>query len=217
MTNHPRYSPPPPHQGRRPGDEPHGGVSRSARAQRLPAAALRLAIRDTAAADHQQAIGSPMTRTAGRPSSRTPPLPPQARPAPKRSRAGALTAGALAVAVVSAGIGGGVALMAQARQSERRHVDHRGAERSGCQPPGRVRRTGRRQGGAQRREAGDRYGAGIRGGLRDHPVLRRSDPDQQPRGRGRQRADRKPRSPSPTAAPPSSPSSAPIRAVISRS
>ena len=41
------------------------------------------------------------------------PAAPPPRPAPKRSRAGALTAGALAIAVVSAGVGGGVALLAK--------------------------------------------------------------------------------------------------------
>ncbi len=54
---------------------------------------------------------SPTTPTAALPSSvRRSSLP---QPPRKRSRAGALTVGALAIAVVSAGIGGGVALMAK--------------------------------------------------------------------------------------------------------
>src|ERR1700757_367227 len=48
-----------------------------------------------------------------------PTMPPFGPPTQKRSRAGALTAGALAVAVVSAGVGGAVAVAA--------HPDHRSA------------------------------------------------------------------------------------------
>ena len=191
MTNHPRYNPPPqpawpsarrrPHGAGYPGPHGHSGY---------PAAALRLAIRDTAATDASAAAASAAAASAGlsaqpsdpyrgAPQQPHAPVPPQARPAPKRSRAGALTAGALAVAVVSAGIGGGVVLMAQARQpAAAARRSPRGTQRSRCQPPRRVRRTGRRQGGAQRRQAGDRHGACLRGRFRDHPVLRRPDPDQ---------------------------------------
>ncbi len=60
----------------------------------------------------QQAYRQPYDPYRGAPQQpHQPPLPP--RPPQKRSRAGALTAGALAIAVVSAGIGGGVALVAK--------------------------------------------------------------------------------------------------------
>ena len=52
------------------------------------------------------------------------------------------------------------------------------------QRSGRLGRTGRRQGGAQRGQARDRDGPGVRGGVGHHPVRRRPDPDQQPRRRG---------------------------------
>jgi putative serine protease PepD len=62
-------------------------------------------------ATQQQGNRQPHDPYRGAPQQPPTALPP--RPAPKRSRAGALTAGALAIAVVSAGIGGGVALVAK--------------------------------------------------------------------------------------------------------
>jgi putative serine protease PepD len=104
MTNHPRYSPPPPPPGRRPANEhtavypgPHGHGGY----QQQPY--------DWRYATQQQGYRQPYDPHRGAPQ---PPQLTQAQPA-KRSRAGAMTAGALAIAVVSAGIGGGVALLAQ--------------------------------------------------------------------------------------------------------
>jgi putative serine protease PepD len=106
MTNDPRYSPPPP--GRRPaGPEQltHGypGVQRPHPYQQQPYD-WRYATQQ-----QQQAYRGPYDPYRGAPQ----PQPHQPVPPQKRSRAGALTAGALAVAVVSAGIGGGVAVLVQ--------------------------------------------------------------------------------------------------------
>ena len=60
----------------------------------------------------QQGYRQPYDPYRGAPQQPHPAAPPP-RPAPKRSRAGALTAGALAIAVISAGVGGGVALLAK--------------------------------------------------------------------------------------------------------
>ena len=106
MTNHPRYSPPPPQPGHRPGvNEPaapvHPGQHRHGAYQQQPY--------DWRYATQQQYRGpyDPYRPQPG-------PVPAARQGVPqKRSRAGVLTAGALAVAVVSAGIGGGVALLVQ--------------------------------------------------------------------------------------------------------
>ncbi|HEX7429491.1 MAG TPA: trypsin-like peptidase domain-containing protein [Mycobacterium sp.] len=106
MTNHPRYSPPPPHPGRRPGNEHpavYPGQHGHSGYQQQPY--------DWRYATQQQGYRQPHDPYRGAPQQPPTALPP--RPAPKRSRAGALTAGALAIAVVSAGIGGGVALVAK--------------------------------------------------------------------------------------------------------
>ena len=103
MTNHPRYSPPPPHQGSRPGapDRAAPGYPGAPRPD-----------------SYQQAFDWRYT-TQQQPQPLRPPYDPyRAAPLPapqreKRSRAGALTVGAIAVAIVSAGIGGGVAVLAQ--------------------------------------------------------------------------------------------------------
>ena len=91
MTNDPRYSASPQHSGYHPGD-PN---------QYRPAPQQPY--------DWRYAAGQPRP-----PVPPMPPYDPYRAPVPpqKRSRAGALTAGALAVAVVSAGIGGGVAMLA---------------------------------------------------------------------------------------------------------
>ena len=113
MTNHPRYSPPPPHPGRRPGDERtavYPGQHGHTGYQQQPY--------DWRYATQQQpqqppqGYRQPYDPYRGVPQQPHPAAPPP-RPAPKRSRAGALTAGALAIAVVSAGVGGGVALLAK--------------------------------------------------------------------------------------------------------
>ncbi len=108
MTNHPRYSPPPPHQGGRPGAYEQGapgypGPQRSGPYQQPYD--WRYATQQTS-----QQFRAPYDPYRGAPQS--PPGQPPARPQ-KRSRAGALTAGALAIAVISAGVGGGVAVLSQ--------------------------------------------------------------------------------------------------------
>ena len=107
MTDQPRYSSPPqpgnpvPHQQapRLPAGTPSG---------RLPAA-LRLAVRHPAAAVPRSL--RPVPGGAPTHSGAVPTM--VAAPPRQRSRAGALTAGALAIAVVSAGVGGTVVLLAQ--------------------------------------------------------------------------------------------------------
>ena len=107
MTNQPRYSPPPPPPGRRPIAPGHavpgypGGVQRPGPYQQQQPYDWRYATQQP------PQLRVPFDPYRGAPQ----PLPGQ--PPQKRSRAGALTVGALAVAVVSAGIGGGVALLAQ--------------------------------------------------------------------------------------------------------
>ena len=111
MTNHPRYSPPPP-PGRRPGAPEHAapgypGAQRPEPYQQQP-------YDWRYQTQQQQPFRSPYDPYRGAPSTaRFPQAPMSAQPPQKRSRAGALAAGALAVAIVSAGIGGGVALLAQ--------------------------------------------------------------------------------------------------------
>jgi putative serine protease PepD len=111
MTNHPRYSPPPPQPGHRPGghEQQHAapgypGAQRPYQQPQQPQYDWRYAT--------QQQFRTPYDPYRGAPQQPTGALPmPPARQ--KRSRAGALTAGAVAVAIVSAGIGGGVALLVQ--------------------------------------------------------------------------------------------------------
>ena len=109
MTNHPRYSPPPQQPGARPGAYEHGagypGPQRPGPYQQHPYD-WRYATQET----QQQSFRGPYDPYRGAPQPQ--PGPPVVRPQ-KRSRAGALTAGALAIAIVSAGVGGGVALLAQ--------------------------------------------------------------------------------------------------------
>ena len=113
MTNHPRYSPPPPPPGQRPGGHEQHAAPGYPGAQRPgPYQTPQQQPYDWRYATQQQ-FRPPYDPYRPQPSGmpagmQMPPPVPQ-----KRSRAGALTAGALAVAVVSAGIGGGVALLAQ--------------------------------------------------------------------------------------------------------
>ncbi|MEV3902478.1 trypsin-like peptidase domain-containing protein [Mycobacterium sp. NPDC050551] len=109
MTNHPRYSPPQP--GRGPGgNEPA--------APGYPGAHRPDPYHQQT---HQQTYDwRYATQQAGQQQYRSPYDPYRSAPAAvpgnrprKRSRAGLLTAGALAIAVVSAGVGGGVAVLAQ--------------------------------------------------------------------------------------------------------
>jgi putative serine protease PepD len=114
MTNHPRYTPPPPQPGRRPSghDAAVPGYPGAHRPEGYPqqhapqqAYDWRYATRQQFRAPYDPYRGAPAPApTAVLP--QTPPVRPQ-----KRSRAGLLTIGALAVAVISAGVGGGVATL----------------------------------------------------------------------------------------------------------
>ncbi|GAC1645581.1 MAG: trypsin-like peptidase domain-containing protein [Mycobacterium sp.] len=111
MTNYPRYSPPPPQPGQRPGGhEVHAAPGYPGAQRPGPYQPPQQHPYDWRYATPQQ-FRAPYDPYRGAPHPSGMQMPP---PAPqKRSRAGALTAGAVAVAVVSAGIGGGVALLAQ--------------------------------------------------------------------------------------------------------
>ncbi|MGE2713930.1 S1C family serine protease [Mycolicibacterium litorale] len=105
MTNHPRYSPPPQQQ---PGQRPVGPDTGYPGAQGTGAYPQQ-PYDWRYAAQPQQQFRAPYDpyRGAAQPAT----VLPQPRPEQKRSRAGTLVIGALAVAVISAGIGGGVATM----------------------------------------------------------------------------------------------------------
>jgi putative serine protease PepD len=106
MTNDPRYSPPPP--GRRPVGPEQVTYGYPGAQQPHPYQQQPYDWRYATQQQHQ-AYRAPYDPYRGAPQ----PQPHQPVPPQKRSRAGALTAGALAVAVVSAGIGGGVAMLVQ--------------------------------------------------------------------------------------------------------
>src|SRR4051812_38672978 len=110
MTNHPRYSPPP-QPGQRPaGHEQHAAPGYPGAHRPDPYQPTQQQPYDWRFATQQQ-FRTPYDPYRGAPQpSGMPPIPPVRQ---KRSRAGALTAGAVAVAIVSAGIGGGVALLVQ--------------------------------------------------------------------------------------------------------
>ena len=111
MTNHPRYSPPPP-PGHRPGA--HEGA-----APGYPGPEHRTGPYPQQSYDWRYATQPPQSSHSYRgphdpyrtgDPTRMMPMPPAPQ---KRSRAGRMTVGALAIAVVSAGIGGGVATLVQ--------------------------------------------------------------------------------------------------------
>ncbi|MBY0291194.1 MAG: trypsin-like peptidase domain-containing protein [Mycobacteriaceae bacterium] len=110
MTNHPRYSPPPP-PGRRPGGPEHAAPGYPG-AQRPDPYQQSYDWRYQTQ-QQQQPFRAPFDPYGGAPATGQYPQASMPPPPQKRSRAGALTAGALAVAIVSAGIGGGVAVLAQ--------------------------------------------------------------------------------------------------------
>nr|WP_090342992.1 trypsin-like peptidase domain-containing protein [Mycolicibacterium malmesburyense]CRL73686.1 peptidase S1 and S6, chymotrypsin/Hap [Mycolicibacterium malmesburyense] len=114
MTNHPRYSPPPPPHGRRPIGPEHGVSGYPGGAQR-PGPYAQQQPYDWRYATQQHTTQHPTQQQFRAPYDpyRGAPQPLSGPPPQKRSRAGLLTAGALAVAVVSAGIGGGVAMLVQ--------------------------------------------------------------------------------------------------------
>jgi len=105
MTNHPRYSPPPQQHGYRPVSDQRGatGYSGHGQQQTYPQGYDWRYGQQPA---YRQPYGPFGSGQAG-PSAGGPP--PQLGPPRKRSRAGALAVGALAIAVVSAGIGGAAA------------------------------------------------------------------------------------------------------------
>jgi putative serine protease PepD len=118
MTNHPRYSPPPPPPPPQPGHRPVGHEQQAAPGYpgahrpgpyQPPQPPPQYQPYDWRYATQQQ-FRPPYDPYRGAPQPSGMPVPPLPQ---KRSRAGALTAGAVAVAVVSAGIGGGVALLVQ--------------------------------------------------------------------------------------------------------
>jgi putative serine protease PepD len=118
MTNHPRYSPPPQEPGRRqdPNQQPAGPVYPGQYRPGPPPGPPQQQPYDWRYATQQSGQQQrppydPYRPGPGVPTAVMPPLPQQ--PPRKRGRAGVLTAGALAVAIVSAGIGGGVVLLAQ--------------------------------------------------------------------------------------------------------
>ncbi|BBX00710.1 peptidase S1 [Mycolicibacterium moriokaense] len=114
MTNHPRYSPPPP-PGRRPGvpeHTPHGYPG----AQRPDPYTQPYDWRYQTQQQPQQSFRAPYDPYRGAPSAATGTYPQIPMPPQKRSRTGGLIVGALAIAIVSAGIGGGVAMLAQPDQ-----------------------------------------------------------------------------------------------------
>ena len=156
MTDQPRYSSPP---------QPGNPVPASAGAPgypgdpsgRLPAA-VRLAVRHPAAAVPRSL--RPVPGGAPTHSGAVPTM--VAAPPRQRSRAGALTAGALAIAVVSAGVGGTVVLLAQPDREPVSRVER--AAPSGPNnvpaanlPIGSVEQVAAK-GGAERGQAGDRDG-----------------------------------------------------------
>jgi putative serine protease PepD len=106
MTNHPRYSPPPQQHGYRPVSDQRGatGYAGHGQQQTYPQGYDWRYGQQPA---YRQPYGPFGSGQAG-PSAGGPP-PPQLGPPRKRSRAGALAVGALAIAVVSAGIGGAAA------------------------------------------------------------------------------------------------------------
>ncbi len=124
MTNHPRYSPTP-QPGRQsgyPGQGPHGpvGPQRSGSYEQQGTGSWDWRY---ATEQQRQAFRPPYDPYAGAPMPTgpgqypRPGMPPASQPQPgKRSRASALIAGAVALAVVSAGVGGGVAMLV--------HPDH---------------------------------------------------------------------------------------------
>lgn len=114
MTNHPRYSPPPP-----PGHRPEPTASGYSGAQRPDPYQQQPYDWRYQTQQQQQPFRAPNApydpyRGAPQPATARFPQPPLPVHQPqKRSRTGSLIAGALAVAVVSAGVGGGVALLVQ--------------------------------------------------------------------------------------------------------
>src|SRR5277367_2720556 len=106
MTNHPRYSPPPQQPGYRPGSDQRGGPGYSGHGQQQ----IHPQHYDWRYGQQPQYRQQPYgSFGGGQPGPAGNPPPPHLGPPRKRSRAGGLAVGALAIAVVSAGIGGAAA------------------------------------------------------------------------------------------------------------
>lgn len=120
MTNHPRYSPPQQQAGYRPGSDQPAAPGYSGPGQQ-PAYAQQFDWRYAQQTGYRQPFAP---YGGGQPN----PTGPAALAAPqKRSRAGLLTAGALAIAVVSAGIGGAAASVVQHNAQPVSHLPARTA------------------------------------------------------------------------------------------
>ena len=188
MTNQPRYSPPPPH-GRRPGDDRtavYPGQQHGHTGYQQQPYDWRYTTQQQQHAQQQHAYRQqPYDPYRGAP--QQPPRPPQ--PPRKRSRAGGLTVGALAIAVVSAGIGGGVALMAKPDTvAGGTQITAAPSMPAASLPAGSVEQVASKVVPSVVKLETD-LGPGVRRGLGHHPVLRRAHPDQQPR-RGRRQGRR---------------------------
>ena len=103
MTNHPRYSPPPQQPGYPPGSDQRGAPGYSGHGQQQTHPQHYDWRYGQQPQYRQQPYGS---FGGGQPGPAGSPPPPHLGPPRKRSRAGGLAVGALAIAVVSAGIGG---------------------------------------------------------------------------------------------------------------
>ena len=167
MTNHPRYSPPPPaghrrgHRPRRPG---YPTVARPGQA--AAAAALRLAL----CARSSRVLPWPHDPYRGAPAAAAPVLSDATR-SPKAFSRRAFDGGALAIAVVPPASAAASRSLTQPGPTHGQLDDRSArAQRARREPSRGLGRAGRSQGGAQRGEAGDRHGAAVRGGLGNHPV-----------------------------------------------
>ena len=133
MTNHPRYSPPPQQHGYRPVSDQRGapGYSGQGPQQTYPQPYGWRYGQQPQQPQYRQPYGPFGGGQGGPPGTPPPGQPPIPR---KRSRAGALAVGALAIAVVSAGIGGAAASVIEHNQQLAAIAD--GAPVGGAFPAG---------------------------------------------------------------------------------
>ena len=135
MTNHPRYSPPPQQHGYGPVSDQRGATGHSSPGQQQT---YQQGYDWRYGQQPQQGQYRQPVRPLRRRSARPPPAASAARAPRKRSRAGALTVGAVAVAVVSAGIGGAAASVV-AHHGSALHPSQTGRYRvarpPACRPP----------------------------------------------------------------------------------
>jgi putative serine protease PepD len=121
MTNHPRYSPPPQQPGFRPASDQHAAQGYSGQGQQATYA-QQYDWRYAQQPPYRQPYGP---FGAGQPGPGGGPPPPRLGVERKRSRAGTLAAGAVAIAIVSAGIGGAAASV----------IEHSGQSAGGSNGP----------------------------------------------------------------------------------